>query len=441
MNKLKIAVLLGTRPEIIKMSPIIRYLENVNELQRIKKLSKMAGYDLSSDSSKSNANENNENNEKKDNVLSKNTLDILDIDNTRVEYIIIHTNQHYSQNMDKIFFDELNLPKCKYNLKIGSGRHGEQTGNMMIALEKVLVEEEPDVLFVQGDTNTVLAGAITASKMGINVAHVEAGLRSFDRTMPEELNRIMADHISDFLLAPTNLAKQNLLNEGIDENKIFVVGNTIVDATLQNLKIAKKKIENLESSENMLSNLASEKNADYFLLTLHRAENTDYFDRLSNIIENIGNIADNYSKIVFPIHPRTFKKLKEYDLLSKLENNPNIQLIEPVGYLDFLLLENNSKLILTDSGGVQEEACILGVPCLTIRQNTERPETVDVGSNIIVGYDYDNWVNGLNKILGLDLEKDTDRCTPCSAKKWDNPFGCGNSAEKILEIVFSKLKN
>ncbi|MBP2143433.1 UDP-N-acetylglucosamine 2-epimerase (non-hydrolyzing) [Methanococcus voltae] len=438
MNKLKIAVLLGTRPEIIKMSPIIRYLENVNELQRIKKLSKMAGYDLSHDSSKADADENNE---KKDNALSKNTLDILDIDSTRVEYIIIHTNQHYSQNMDKIFFDELNLPKSKYNLKIGSGRHGEQTGSMMIALEKVLVEEEPDILFVQGDTNTVLAGAITASKMGIKVAHVEAGLRSFDRTMPEELNRIMADHISDFLLAPTNVAKQNLLNEGIDENKIFVVGNTIVDATLQNLKIAKKKGENPEISDNTLLNITNEKNTDYFLLTLHRAENTDYFDRLSNIIENVINIADNYSKIIFPIHPRTFKKLKEYDLLSKLSNNPNIQIIEPVGYLDFLLLENNSKLILTDSGGVQEEACILGVPCLTIRENTERPETVDVGSNIIVGYDYDKWVNGLTTILGLEIEKDTEKCAICSIKKWDNPFGCGNSAEKILEIVFSKLKN
>ncbi|MCS3901461.1 non-hydrolyzing UDP-N-acetylglucosamine 2-epimerase [Methanococcus voltae] len=430
MYKLKIAILLGTRPEIIKMSPIIRYLDNLKEIKRIKKLSKMAGYDLSSDKSEDNL----KNRLQTDGL---NYIENLKFNNMDMEYVIIHTNQHYSQNMDKIFFDELNLPKSTYNLKIGSGRHGEQTGSMIVALEKVLVDEKPDVLFIQGDTNTVLAGAITASKMGIKIAHVEAGLRSFDRKMPEEVNRVLTDHVSDFLFAPTGIAKQNLLKEGIDENKIFVVGNTIVDATLQNLKIAK------HSSKTYAQDPESKNKEDYFLLTLHRAENTDYFEKLDTIVDNIIEIANNYAKIIFPIHPRTLNKLKQFNLLPKLSNNPKIELIEPVGYLDFLLLESNAKLILTDSGGVQEEACILGVPCLTIRENTERPETVAVGSNIIVGYDYEHWINGLKGMLDYDadgkLGKDDSGCTPCSKKHWENPFGCGHSAETILEIVFSDL--
>ncbi len=359
-----INIILGTRPEIIKLSPIIRKLEEKN-----------------------------------------------------IDFKIIHTNQHYSKNMDKIFFEELNLPNPDYNLNIGSGNHGEQTGKMLINIEKVLLKEHPDIVMVQGDTNTVLAGALTASKLKIKVAHVEAGLRSFDKSMPEEINRTLTDHISDYLFAPTENAKNNLLREGIKENKIYVVGNTIVDATLENLKIA----ENNDKAISFFNSIADE---DYFLLTLHRAENVDNKERLFKIIKNILDITKIYDyKIIFPIHPRTKKRLLEFNLYDRLKNNKKIKIIEPVGYLKFLLLEKNASLILTDSGGVQEEACILRVPCITLRDNTERPETVEVGANILVGDNKDKLIKSIDIMLS-------------KKRLWNNPFGDGKSGEKIINIVF-----
>ncbi|CAB3289173.1 UDP-N-acetylglucosamine 2-epimerase [Methanocaldococcus lauensis] len=366
---MKFTIVLGTRPEIIKLSPIIRVLEKTN-----------------------------------------------------IDWNIIHTNQHYSENMDKIFFDELNLPKPKYNLGIGSGTHGEQTGKMLIKVERVLLKEKPNVVIVQGDTNTVLSGALAASKLKIKIAHVEAGLRSFDRNMPEEINRVLTDHISDYLFAPTDIAKNNLLREGIKENKIFVVGNTIVDATLQNLKIAEKN-ENVKKFFNTLKN-----NGDYFLLTLHRSENVDNKKRLKNIIEGILYLTKIYDEhIIFPIHPRTKKRLEEFNLLNKLKNNEKINIIEPVGYLEFLMLEKNAKLILTDSGGIQEEACILKTPCITLRDNTERPETLSVGANILVGDDKEKLINAVNIMLNKN-------------RNWENPFGDGKSGEKIVKILIDKNK-
>jgi len=361
---MKIGVILGTRPEIIKMSPIIRELGGRN-------------------------------------------------------YFIIHTNQHYSENMDSIFFQELNLPSQDYNLNIGSGTHGEQTGKMLAKIEKILLNEKPDLVVVQGDTNTVLAGALAASKLNIKITHIEAGLRSYDRTMPEETNRVLTDHISDYLFAPTKTAKNNLLKEGINEKNIFVVGNTIVDATLQNLRIAEER----ESIKEFLTKITNGK--DYFLLTLHRAENTDNIERLKNIVESIIQVVEHFNhNIVFPIHPRTEKKLKEYDLMKKLENNPLIKIIEPIGYLEFLILEKNAKLILTDSGGVQEEACILKVPCVTLRENTERPETLEVGSNMLAGYNKEKIMNSVEIMFKRN-------------RNWENPFGDGNAGKKIVEILYN----
>ena len=365
---MKISIILGTRPEIIKLSPIIRILEKTSE-----------------------------------------------------DWHIIHTNQHYSENMDKIFFKELNLPNPKYNLNIGSGTHGEQTGKMLIKIEKVLLKENPDVIVVQGDTNTVLAGALVASKLKIDIAHVEAGLRSFDRTMPEEINRVLTDHLSSYLFAPTEIAKNNLIREGINKEKIFVVGNTIVDATLQNLKIAEKNID-VKDFLNGIDNA-------YFLLTLHRAENVDNKNRLKEIIDALFEMIEIYKKpIIFPIHPRTKKRLKEFNLFERLKSNKNIEIIEPVGYLEFLMLEKNAELILTDSGGVQEEACILKVPCITLRNNTERPETVEVGANILVGSDK----NRLIEAVEIMLKKD---------KKWENPYGDGKSGERIVKILIERMTN
>jgi UDP-N-acetylglucosamine 2-epimerase (non-hydrolysing) len=364
---MKLSIILGTRPEIIKISPIIRALEKTN-----------------------------------------------------IDWHIIHTNQHYSENMDKIFFEELNLPKPKYNLNIGSGTHGGQTGEMLMKIEKVLLKENPDAIIVQGDTNTVLAGALVASKLKIDIAHVEAGLRSFDKNMPEEINRVLTDHIGDYLFSPTEIAKNNLLSEGIEENKIFVVGNTIVDATLQNLKIAEK-------NEKVRAFFNSIVNDDYFLLTLHRAENVDNKKRLKNIIDGIFTMTEICEEdIIFPIHPRTKMRLEEFNLFEKLKNNKKIKVIEPVGYLEFLMLEKNAELILTDSGGVQEEACILRVPCITLRDNTERPETVEVWANILVGDDKEKLI----KTVEIMINKE---------KKWENPFGNGKSGERMVKILMESI--
>ncbi|MHA1410282.1 MAG: non-hydrolyzing UDP-N-acetylglucosamine 2-epimerase [Candidatus Odinarchaeia archaeon] len=353
-----VSVIIGTRPEIIKMAPVIRELQKNN-----------------------------------------------------VDHFIIHTGQHYSYHLDKIFFDELNLTPCKYNLDVGSGTHAEETGKMMIGVEKILREENPDIVFVLGDTNTVLAGALAAVKLKIKIGHIEAGLRCYDKNTPEEVNRIVADHISNYLFAPTKKAKLNLLTEFIDETKIIVTGNTIVDSVYQNLEIANKK-------SNILTKLNLEPN-DYATLTLHREENVDYAERLSNIIAGLKLVSENLNlKIVYPIHPRTKKKLKEFGLVFPKE----ILLIEPLGYLDFLKLLANSKLILTDSGGIQEESCILKIPCVTLRDNTERPETVEVGSNIVAGVDP-------VKILK------SSQYMAHKERDWGNPFGDGTASKKIVEFT------
>lgn len=363
---MRICIVVGTRPEIIKMSPIIRECQERG-----------------------------------------------------LDYYLVHTNQHYSYNMDRIFFEQLQLPEPDYNLEIGSGSHGLQTGKMLMALEKTLAGETQDVVLVEGDTNTVLAGALAASKCHIEVGHVEAGLRSFDRSMPEEINRLIADHIANYLFAPTSISQLNLSSEGISENKIYIVGNTICDATMYNLNIA-------EGQSDILNQLKLQ-TGGYFLLTLHRQENVDNEGRLGKVITSLLEIADIYNiPILYPVHPRADKMIKQFGLDARLKDNENIRLIEPVGYLDFLVLEKNSQLILTDSGGVQEEACILNVPCVTLRYNTERPETVETGKNVVAGVESQGVAAGVKEMLERELGK-------------ENPFGDGNTGKRIVDILVASL--
>lgn len=358
---MKIAIILGTRPEIIKMSPIIRQCERRG-----------------------------------------------------LDYYILHTGQHYSFEMDSVFFDELNLPSARYNLDVGSGTHGRQTATMLSGIEEILMRDVPSVVFVQGDTNTVLAGTLAASKLHIKVGHVEAGLRSFDRVMPEETNRVIADHISDYLFAPTETSRRYLLDEGIPDNRIFVTGNTIVDAVYQNLEIAKDKVDVLERHGLVAG--------EYFLATAHRAENVDDRVRLAGILDGFRCVYEEFGMpIVFPAHPRTVKMISEFGF-----NVPSGTLVmEPLGYLEFLQFESSARLVLSDSGGLQEEACILGVGCVTLRDNTERPETVEACANMLV--ECDGWmiVDGVRKMI----EKDGD---------WGNPYGDGKASERIVDIVINQ---
>lgn len=353
---MKIAIILGTRPEIIKNAPIIKELQH-----------------------------------------------------KKINYFIIHSGQHYSYNLDRIFFLQLSLPKPDYRLEVGSTSPGEQTGLIIARTEKILKKNRPDVVLIQGDTNTGLGGSIAARKLNIPLVHVEAGLRSYDKTMPEEWNRILMDHCSDFLFAPTKKAQNILLNEGIAKEKIFVTGNTIVDSVKQNLK----DIDNIDKL-----NIVPKK---FFLVSLHRQENVDNQNRFKNIVQGLKKIKQEYQMpIIFPIHPRSKKMAKKFEIDFK-----GIDIIDPVNYLQFLFMQKNARLVLTDSGGVQEESCILRVPCVTLRDNTERPETIEVGSNLLAGAKE-------NSIL-ISTKKMLER-----KSNWKNPFGDGKSASRIIEIIEKK---
>lgn len=323
------------------------------------------------------------------------------------EEILVHTGQHYDPEMSDIFFDELNIPQPDYDLGIGSGSHGEQTGEMLIAIEKVLYKEEPDIVLIYGDTNSTVAGALAASKLHIKVAHVEAGLRSFDRNMPEEINRVITDHISDLLFCPTDSAVINLRKEGILSG-VHQVGDVMLDALKYNLEIAEKKSIILEELD-----LISK---EYLVATVHRPSNTDSFDNLSSIIEAFYN---SKLPVVFPVHPRTKKCLKQYGLWEKLGGN--VKAVSPLGYLEMLQLIANASKILTDSGGVQKEAYMLGVPCITMRENTEWVETVEDGWNMLVGADYERIMDSIEHFEG--------------AKSIGNIFGNGDAAERICEVL------
>jgi UDP-GlcNAc3NAcA epimerase len=286
------------------------------------------------------------------------------------EEFIIHTGQHYDYQMDRIFFQELRIPVPDYHLGIGSSSHGHQTGDMLKSIENVLIKEKPDVALVFGDTNTTLAGALSAAKLHIPVAHVEAGLRSFDRKMPEEVNRVLVDHCSDLLFCPTKTAVENLEKEGLVKG-VHLTGDVMADILMECISIARKSSTILEEME-----LGPK---EYYLATVHRAENTDSRRRLESIVDALCEIEN----VVFPCHPRTEKLLRKMQLLNRL--NEKVKVIRSVGYLDMLLLENNARKILTDSGGVQKEAYMLKVPCITMRDETEWVETVEDGWNLLAG--------------------------------------------------------
>ena len=333
----------------------------------------------------------------------------------QVQHLICHTGQHYDVNMSKIFFEELELPQPDFYLGVGSGSHAEQTAKIMIEFEKVLIQENPDLVIVVGDVNSTIACSLVAVKLGIKVAHVEAGLRSFDRTMPEEINRLLTDQIADYLFVTEKSGIENLKNEGIPDEKIFFVGNTMIDSLVHYLP----KIEN----STILDDL-SLKPREYIVVTLHRPSNVDNPENLVKIFNEFKKIAEKI-KIVFPIHPRTKITLHSANIDYE---HPNILLIEPVGYISFIKLVKNSLIVLTDSGGIQEETTYLKIPCLTLRKNTERPITAEIGTNKLIGIEY-------NKIAEECFE--TINNPPKNSQippLWD-----GKAAERITAKVIELL--
>ncbi len=366
---MKIATILGTRPEIIKMAPII-------------------------------------------DEISKRGID----------QIVLHTGQHYDKEMSDNFFRDLEIPAPDYNIHVGSGTHGKQTGLMMQGIEEVLLEEKPDIVLVQGDTNAVLAGALVCAKLHIAVGHVEAGLRSFDMTMPEEINRMAADVCSTMYFIPTEQSAINLLAEGFSRENLLITGNTVVDACFRHLEIAKKR----GFEEESLAELDIENMENILTLTMHRAENVDDKKRVTNIIGALKELSD--MNIIFPIHPRTKNTLQNFGLFDELNDLEHVHIVKPIGYLDFLLLTSNSTLILTDSGGLQEEAITLNVPALTLRYNTERPETVTAGGNILVGSDKEVILENARKIL-------SDEDFANAMKNAPNPYGQGDSAKLTVDAI------
>lgn len=358
-----ICVIVGTRPSIVKMSPIIR------ELKR-----------------------------------------------RSLPFFVIHAGQHYSFEMDRQFFIDLELPEPEFHLDNVKDQklHGAQTAEMLKGIESVLLEEKPRLVMVCGDANFNLAGALAARKLRIQVAHTESGLRSFDWTMPEEHNRVMIDHISEYLFAPTEQCRQHLIEDNV-KGQIEVVGNTIVDAVYQNKEIASRRSKILDQ--------LSLKPGEYFLCTSHREENVDIKERFESILSTLMTLIARYHlPVIYPIHPRSQKRLSELGLEDVVKGLTILHLIEPVGYLDFLELLSNSRLVLTDSGGVQEESCILHVPCVTLRDNTERPETLDVGSNMIAGVQPENVMAAVEEMLSRPRE-------------WENPYGDGHASERMIDLM------
>lgn len=364
MNKGKIAVLIGTRPGIIKMAPIIHQLREQN-----------------------------------------------------LPHYVVHTGQHYSHEMDRKIMIDVELAEPEYLITRPTDciSHAEQTAYMLVEIEKILQEDRPEVLLVCGDANTNLAGALAARKIHIKVGHVEAGLRSYDWRMPEEHNRIIIDHISEYLFAPTLEAQKNLCKDGV-QGEVFVVGNTIVDATLKHSKKA-----SLTKNTVVKEIISGE---SYILLTLHREENVDSPIILKSILTAIEQISQSGKfKVIFPVHPRTRKRFTEFNMNKWLDSLKYLQIIDPLGYLDFLAVLNNAKLVMSDSGGIQEEACILKIPCLTLRDNTERPETVAVGANRIAGASTESIVEAFSEV----------EISGFTIPEKDNPFGDGQTARRIVE--------
>lgn len=342
-----------------------------------------------------------------------------------VREILVHTGQHYDYLMDKVFFEELRIPKPHYHLGVGSGSHARQTGLMLERIEAVLEKEKPEIVVVYGDTNSTLAGALAAAKLKIPVAHVEAGLRSYNRAMPEEINRLLTDHLSDLLFCPTVQAVQNLLKEGIKDGGRRVVkrvGDVMYDSILFYSQIAEKKSTILRDL-NLLTPHAS-RLTNCLLVTLHRAENTDDPKRLKSILKALKELGKDIP-MIFPLHPRTKKMMEIYHLFGEAKG---VKLIKPVSYLDMLKLEKNAKAILTDSGGIQKEAYWFRVPCFTLRKETEWGETIESGWNVLVGTETAKIVKEVKKRVG-------GRRPPKGTKL----FGDGKASEKIVQILSEQI--
>ncbi|WP_028894682.1 non-hydrolyzing UDP-N-acetylglucosamine 2-epimerase [Syntrophorhabdus aromaticivorans] len=333
--------------------------------------------------------------------------------------MLVHTGQHYDANMSQVFFEELDMPRPDVNLEVGSGSHARQTAQVMQRFEPIILEHKPDWIIVPGDVNSTIACALVASKLGVKIAHVEAGLRSFDRSMPEEINRILTDQISDLLLTPSLDANDNLLREGIAPDKIHFVGNVMID-TLVRL---------LPKAESLWPSLKAQHNLDrYILVTLHRPSNVDEPDTLSEIISAMMEVSQQIP-VLFPVHPRTLSRIEALGLNINSNGNNHLIMTNPLGYLDFLALQIHATLLLTDSGGIQEETTYLGVPCLTARPNTERPVTLTHGTNQLVKSQRDAIIDATEKALNSQA-----RCKQIP-KLWD-----GLSSQRIVDVFLGDIK-
>jgi UDP-N-acetylglucosamine 2-epimerase (non-hydrolysing) len=361
MSEVDVVAVVGTRPEIIKMAPVVRALEE-----------------------------------------------------SPLSYRLVHTNQHYDDRMSGSFFETLALPEPDANLQVGSGTQAEQTAAGLVGFEAELLESDPSVALAQGDTNAVLSAALAAAKLPVAFGHVEAGIRSFDRTMPEETNRVVADHVADYAFAPTDVAAGYLADEGIEES-VYVTGNTVVDACLEHAELAAERSDVLEQFDLTAG--------EYVAATIHRPANTDDPDRLATIVESL---SDQPFPVLLPAHPRTRNAMDEAGVTA----DGSLRLVDPLGYLDFLELERNARVIVTDSGGVQEEASILEVPCLTVRPNTERPETIEAGVNELLEPD------ALSARLREVYEDDT---VHASMTGRPTLYGDGTAGRRIVELVAAEV--
>lgn len=322
-----------------------------------------------------------------------------------VTQILLHTGQHYDKNMSEVFFEELGIPAPDVNLEVGSGSHAQQTAEVMSRFEPVVLEQKPDLVLVYGDVNSTMAAAVACSKLLIPVGHVEAGLRSFDRTMPEEINRLITDQISDLLFTPSEDGDRNLCREGVCESKIHRVGNVMIDSLVRMLPMAMKQKSNGFSGR-------------YAVVTLHRPSNVDNGENLRRVLDCLVSASGDLA-VVFPVHPRTRQRIREFGIETE-----NLHLVEPMPYLEFLALQARATVVITDSGGIQEETTYLGVPCLTLRRNTERPITVEIGTNVLIGDDMQKLQTELSKILNGKAKRGT------IPPLWD-----GHASERIADLI------
>lgn len=334
---------------------------------------------------------------------------ISNLDRTGFPHILVHTGQHYSYDLDGIFFDQLQIRKPDFNLNVGSGSQGEQTARIIERSEKVMARERPDIVIVFGDSNSSLA-ALAASKMNIRVAHIESGMRAYDWRMPEEKNKRIVDHVSSFLFVYTEYQKQNLLQEGFKADKIYVVGNPTVDVIMRFWDEAKR---------NKIGTSLDLRRKDFFLATLHRAENVDDETSLRSILKALELVFREQGKrIILPLYPRTRRRIQEFGL----EMPDGVEVLEPLGFLEFLHLEMNALCLITDSGTVQEEGCILGIPCVVVRISTERPETVAIGASIVAGTKPETVLKAVDLILHRPVD-------------WSHPYGNGKAGERIAQVL------